>query len=166
MGFLSGVGVQVAIAMLGDMAGVAARSRYTLVQLWQVQQSLAQLNLPTLALSIVVASGILLGNRFAPRLPLSLLAVVGAIAASAAFHFAERGIAVIGPVPGGLPSLRLPDVTWSEILALLPVAASCFVTIIAQSAATTRGYADALSRARRRRCGHPRPLGGECGRGG
>ena len=141
VGFLSGVGVQVAIAMLGDMAGVAAHSRYTLVQLWQVQQSLAQLNLPTLALSIVVASGILLGNRFAPRLPLSLLAVVGAIAASAAFHFAERGIAVIGPVPGGLPSLRLPDVTWSEILALLPVAASCFVTIIAQSAATTRGYA-------------------------
>ena len=127
--------------MLGDMFGVAAHSRYTLVQLWQVQQSLAQPNLPTLALSIVVASGILLGNRFAPRLPLSLLAVVAAIAASAAFHFAEHGIAVIGPVPGGLPSLRLPDVTWSEILALLPVAASCFVMIIAQSAATSRGFA-------------------------
>ena len=74
-------------------------------------------------------------------MPVSLLAVAGTIAASAAFHFAERGIAVIGPVPGGLPSIGLPDVTWSEVLALLPVAASCFVMIIAQSAATSRVFA-------------------------
>ena len=58
-----------------------------------------------------------------------------------AFRFAEHGIAVIGPVPGGLPSIGLPDVTWRETLALLPVAASCFVMIIAQSAATARVFA-------------------------
>jgi sulfate permease, SulP family len=40
-----------------------------------------------------------------------------------------------------LPSIKLPDVSWSENLALLPVAASCFVMIIAQSAATSRVYA-------------------------
>jgi MFS superfamily sulfate permease-like transporter len=40
-----------------------------------------------------------------------------------------------------LPSFGLPDVTLSEVLALLPVAASCFVMIIAQSAATARGFA-------------------------
>ena len=67
--------------------------------------------------------------------------MVGAIAASAEFRFADRGIAVIGPVPGGLPSIGLPHVTWSEILALLPVAGSCFVMIIAQSAATSRASA-------------------------
>jgi MFS superfamily sulfate permease-like transporter len=94
-----------------------------------------------LALSTLVAGSILLGNRVVPRLPISLFAVVGTIAASAAFRFAERGIAVIGPVPGGLPSIALPDVTWSETLALLPVAASCFVIIIAQSAATSRVFA-------------------------
>ena len=38
------------------------------------------------------------------------------------FDFAEHGIAVIGPVPGGLPSLEWPDVSWREILDLLPVA--------------------------------------------
>ena len=48
---------------------------------------------------------------------------------------------MIGPVPGGLPKLGLPDVSWSEILAILPVAASCFVMIIAQSAATSRIFA-------------------------
>src|SRR5215472_16250238 len=53
----------------------------------------------------------------------------------------QRGIGVIGPVPGGLPSITLPDVTWDEILALLPVAGSCVVMIIAQSAATSRVFA-------------------------
>ena len=72
---------------------------------------------------------------------MALFVVVGTIAASAAFDFAARGIAVIGPVPGGLPSIALPDVPWRDALALLPVAGSCFVMIIAQSAATARVFA-------------------------
>ena len=141
VGFLAGVGVQVAIAMLGDMAGVATHSPRALAQAWEILESLPRFNLPTLGLSTLVAAGILLGHRLAPRLPLSLAAVIGSIAASAAFGFAEHGIAVIGPVPGGLPSLGLPEVTWSQILALLPVAVSCFAMIIAQSAATSRAFA-------------------------
>src|SRR5580658_4869661 len=141
LGFLAGVGFQVGIAMLSDMVGVAADSHYSLVKLWEILQGLPQVSVPTLALAACVAGGILLGNRFAPRLPLALLAVLGTIAASAAFDFAARGIAVIGPVPGGLPRIGLPDVTWRDILALLPVSASCVVMIIAQSAATSRGFA-------------------------
>jgi MFS superfamily sulfate permease-like transporter len=140
-GFLTGVGCQVGIAMLSDMFGVAASSRYSLVKLWEILEGLPQLNFPTLTLAALVTVSVLLGNRFAPRLPIALTAVVGSIAASAAFHFAARGIAVVGPVPGGLPSIGLPDVTWREVLELFPVAASCVVMIIAQSAATSRGFA-------------------------
>jgi MFS superfamily sulfate permease-like transporter len=67
--------------------------------------------------------------------------VAGAIAASAAWDFAARGIAVIGPVAGGLPHLGFPDVSWHEMELLVPVAGSCFVMIVAQSAATARIYA-------------------------
>ena len=141
VGFLTGVGIQVAVAMLSDMIGITVHGSCTLIQAWEILQGLPQAHLATLALSTLVAAAILLGKRFAPRLPLALLAVVGTIAASAAFHFGERGIAVIGPVPGGLPALGLPDVTWSEMLQLLPVAASCFVMIIAQSAATSHVFA-------------------------
>ena len=141
IGFLTGVGFQVGIAMLGDMFGVAVHSPRTLAQLWELLQGLPRLHVPTLALSLLVAGGIGLGHRLVPRLPIALFAVVGAIAASAAFGFAGHGIAVIGPVPGGLPSITLPDVTWREALAVLPVAASCFVMIIAQSAATSRVFA-------------------------
>jgi SulP family sulfate permease len=140
-GFLTGVGCQVGIAMLSDMFGVAANSHYSLVKVWEILQGLPQLSVPTLTLAALVTVSVLLGNRFAPRLPIALTAVVGSIAASAAFHFAARGIAVIGPVPGGLPSIGLREVTWREVLELFPVAASCVVMIIAQSAATSRGFA-------------------------
>ncbi len=141
VGFLTGVGLQVGIAMLGDMSGVAVTSRYSLVRLWEVAHGLWHPNIPTLALSAGVTVGILLGNRFARRLPFSLIAVAATIVASAAFDLTRQGIAIIGPVPGGLPHFGLPHVTWSEILALLPVAGSCFVMIIAQSAATSRAFA-------------------------
>jgi sulfate permease, SulP family len=140
VGFLTGVGLQVSLSMLGDMSGVAADSRYSLVKAWQVVHGIGPGNVPTLALAVCVASAILLGKRFARRLPVSLLIVIGTIAAGAAIDLGTYGIAVLGPVAGGLPVFGLPRVTFSEILALLPVAGSCFVMIIAQSAATSRGF--------------------------
>jgi high affinity sulfate transporter 1 len=141
VGFLTGVGIQVGAAMLGDMLGVKVTSRRTLEQLWQVFEGLPSLNANTLMLSFFVVASILLGNRFARRVPVSLALVVGTIAASAWFHLSDRGFSVIGPAQGGLPSLALPEVTWRETLEVLPVAISCFVMIIAQSAATSRVYA-------------------------
>jgi sulfate permease, SulP family len=141
VGFLTGVGFQVGIAMLGDMLGVAIHSRRTVIQVWELLGAVPQSNIPTLCLSFAIAAIILVGRRVVPHLPVSLVAVLGTIWASAAFGFAAHGIAVIGPVPGGLPSFGLPDVTWSQSLSLLPIAGSCFVMIIAQSAATSRAFA-------------------------
>ncbi len=140
IGFLTGVGVQVGSAMLGGMIGVNVASRRTLVQLWEILQGLPSLDWRTLGVSLFVVASILIGRKFAPRFPVSLVVVVGAIAASAWLHLSERGFSVVGPVEGGLPSLALPNVSWSEAIAVLPVALSCFVMIIAQSAATARVY--------------------------
>jgi MFS superfamily sulfate permease-like transporter len=140
VGFLTGVGLQVGVAMLGDMLGVAVASRHTVVQLWEVVRAAPSADWRIFALSIFAAASILLARRFAPRFPAPLILVVGAIAASAWLNLAERGFPEIGPVPGGLPALKWPDVTWAETVALIPVAASCFVMIIAQSAATARIY--------------------------
>ena len=141
VGFLTGVGVQVGVAMLGDMLGVAVASRHTAVQLWEVAREAPSAEGRVVGVSVFVAASILLARRLAPRFPAPLILVVGMIAASAWLHLAEHGFAVIGPVPGGLPSLKWPNVSWSETLAMLPVAGSCFVMIIAQSAATARIYA-------------------------
>jgi len=141
VGFLTGVGFQVGIGVLGEMLGLEVHSRRTVVQLIQVVRGLPHVHLPSMLLSAVGVAGVLALNRMAPRVPGPLIAVAGSIAASAAWNFAGRGIAVIGPVAGGLPHLSLPDVSWREFEMLVPVAGSCFVMIVAQSAATARIYA-------------------------
>ncbi len=141
VGFLTGVGVQVGVAMLGGMLGVDVQSHSTLGQLWEVGEGLPTVSPLTLGLSVFVVAAILIGKWLVPRFPVPLVVVVGMIVASAWFDLVGRGVAVIGPVPGGLPALSWPDVTWLETLDLLPVAGSCFVMIIAQSAATSRVYA-------------------------
>ncbi|MGH7893767.1 MAG: SulP family inorganic anion transporter [Candidatus Binatia bacterium] len=141
VGFLTGVGVQVGIAVLGEMLGVPVDSHGTVEQLVEVIRGVPDVHVPTICISAAVVAVILVFRALAPRLPGPLFAVVGAVSASAAFDFPGRGIAVIGPVPGGLPRIAVPDVGWGEVLALLPVAASCFLMIVAQSAATARAYA-------------------------
>ena len=141
VGFLTGVGFQVGIAMLGEMLGVAVNSNRTVEQLAEVVRGLPHSHLPTFCLALTVVAMVLILHRLAPRLPGPLFAVVGAIGASAAFDFSAHGIAVIQKVTGGLPRIGLPNVSWREIRPLLPVAGSCFLMIVAQSAATARAYA-------------------------
>jgi sulfate permease, SulP family len=141
VGFLTGVGVQVAIAMLGDMLGISLDSRSTLLQVWEIAKELPRVSLLTLGLASFVVVSILVGRQLAPRVPAALVLVVASIAASRAWGLAALGVTTIGPIPGGLPSFGLPFPTWRESLQLLPVAASCFVVIPAQSAATSRALA-------------------------
>jgi SulP family sulfate permease len=58
-----------------------------------------------------------------------------------AADLASHGVAVLGPVPRGLPSLGLPALVLHDVAALLGAALSMFVVILAQSAATSRAYA-------------------------
>jgi MFS superfamily sulfate permease-like transporter len=141
VGFLTGVGIQVGIAVLGEMLGVPVDTQKTLEQLARLVSGLGEAHLATVGISAAVVAVIVLSRRISPQLPGPLFAVAGATAASAVFDFAGHGVNVIGPVMGGLPRLRLPLVSGKEMLALLPVAASCFVMIVAQSAATARAYA-------------------------
>src|ERR1700678_1110190 len=147
VGFLTGVGIQVGTSVLSGMLGVPVHSRRPVVQLTELVRGLPQVHLPTVALSAVVLGFVLLLRRFAPKLPGALVAVVGAIAASAMLHFAARGIATIGPVAGGLPRLgmigllSLRGMSWKEMELLITVSASCAVMILTQSAATSRIYA-------------------------
>jgi len=141
IGFLTGVGFQVGIAVLGEMLGIPVSSKTTLGQLGTIIGKLRELHWPTLAVSAGVVVVIFASRRLAPRLPGALLAVAATIGLSAALDFAGHGIAVLGPVAGGLPHLGFPAVSWDEVRPLLPIAGACFVMIVAQSSVTARAYA-------------------------
>jgi len=141
IGFLTGVGFQVGIAVLGNMLKLEVHGANPIRQLLQVVRQLPHASIPTLCLSAGVVALVLLSHRFVPRSPGALLAVAGAVAASAAFNFSGHGIQVVGPVAGGPPHLCVPPLNWRLVRELLPVAGSCFVMIVAQSSVTARAYA-------------------------
>ncbi|MGO4714287.1 SulP family inorganic anion transporter [Bradyrhizobium sp. 2TAF24] len=142
VGFLAGVGVQVGVAMLGDMLGIAVHSPRTIVQLAMLVQELPRVHIQTLLISAAVVITILGFRFYRPRWPVPFVIVLTGIVASYHLGFASRGIAVIGPVAGGMPVPRWPQVGWQTTLDLLPVAAACFAMIVAQSAAASRAFAE------------------------
>jgi len=147
IGFLTGVGIQVAMGQVAGMFGVSDGSGTTLEKFGNTLRAIAagDTSVPTLAVSIGVLVTIVGLERVNKKIPGALIAVVGAIVLSSAFDFAARGITTIGTVPAGLPPIGLPalsaDSLVSDITALLPIVASMFVLILAQSAATSRAYA-------------------------
>jgi sulfate permease, SulP family len=141
VGFLTGVGFQVGIAVTGEMLGVQVHARRTVFQLEEVVRELHNVHLPTLYVSLAILTVIFLLRQFAPKIPGPLIAVAGAIGASVHFNLAGRGVDTIGPVAGGFPHLGIPAVGWKDVELLMPLAFSCLVMIVAQSAATARVYA-------------------------
>jgi high affinity sulfate transporter 1 len=141
IGFLTGVGIQVAMGQVSGMLGVPGGTGRTLSKFWGTLQQIPQTSLTTLAVSLSVLAVILGLKAVNDKIPGALIAVIGAIVVSWAADLASHGVATLGPVPGGLPSFGVPSSGWSEWDKLLPTAASIFLVILAQSAATSRAYA-------------------------
>ena len=141
VGFLTGVGIQVAAGQLPDMLGVTAAGKQTLPKLLDMARALPHVHLADVAISIGVIVIVVAARRVTRRIPGPLIAVIIAIIVSWAVGLASHGVAVVGPVPRGLPSLGPPALGWHDAAALLGAAASMFVVILAQSAATSRAYA-------------------------
>jgi high affinity sulfate transporter 1 len=141
IGFLTGVGIQVAAGQLPDMLGVTATGKSTPAKLLDIVRALPQVHGADVAVSAGVIVIVLTARWVDRRIPGLLIAVIAAIIVSRAADLAGHGVAVLGPVPRGLPHLGLPALGWHDAAALIGVAASIFVVILAQSAATSRAYA-------------------------
>ena len=142
IGFLTGVGIQVAMGQLHGVLGVGDGSGTTLQKFWTSLQNIPGTSVATLAVSIAVWVIILGSARIDKKIPGALMAVVGMILVSK-LGLLPSTVTLLGSVPGGLPPIALPQgvMTETNIVALLPTVFSCFIIILAQSAATSRAYA-------------------------
>ena len=140
VGFLTGVGVQVALTQLPGMLGIHA-SGSVVNQMGKVLTSLGHIVIPSAALAILAVAVILLFERVSKRIPATLVVVAVSIIAAATLRLDQHGVAVVGSVKAGFPPIGLPHVTWGQVPGLAGVAASIFVVVLAQSAATARSFA-------------------------
>ncbi len=141
IGFLTGVGIQVAIGQLPGLLDLKEGGNPPVQQIMRTIEGFSHANPLAIGLAIAVLATIQLCERCWPKLPGALLAVVVTILASWLFNFASRGVTVVGTLPSGLPTLSLPAITFNEVPQVLGIALSCCIVIVAQSAATSRAYA-------------------------
>ena len=141
IGFLTGVGIQVAMGQVAGMLGVPSGTGGTISKFFGTLENISDTSMTTLAVSLGVIVVIVGSRMINPKIPGALIAVLGAMFVSWWWDLAAHGVAVLGPVPGGLPGVSVPDVTWSQVWPLTSTAAAMFVVILAQSAATSRAYA-------------------------
>ena len=90
--------------------------------------------------TVSLAALIVIG-RFGKRLPAALIVVVAGIAASWALDLSSHGVKITGPVPSGLPSLTVPDVSWSDVGRLVTGALAIFLVGFSDSILTARSFA-------------------------
>lgn len=83
---------------------------------------------------------IVVGRAVAPRLPMMLVAVVGATVAVTVLGLGDR-IAVVGHVPAGIPAPRLPSVHVDDLLDLVVAAAGIALVSFADTSVVSRTFA-------------------------
>jgi sulfate permease, SulP family len=148
IGFLTGVGVQVAAGQISGMLGLPGGGAGPAQQLVADLGQLGQTNRYALVISIGMLVVILGCRRINKKIPGALFAVIGAIVVSYLADLSSHGVGVLGTVPGGLPKIGLPGsvpLNAGILGQLLAIAFSMFIVILSQSAATSRAYATRYS---------------------
>jgi high affinity sulfate transporter 1 len=85
---------------------------------------------------------ILVLQRFVPKLPAVLIAVVGAIIATTVFSLQAKGVVLVGVLPQGLPTLTFPRVGWSSVAPLIGGALGISLVALADTISTSSSFAD------------------------
>ncbi|MGD0424223.1 MAG: SulP family inorganic anion transporter, partial [Candidatus Bathyarchaeia archaeon] len=144
VGFLAGVGVEIAIKQIPDMLGISGQSGGVIQEIATDLLSITKTNVYSITISIALLVVIFGTKRISRKIPVALFAVLAVIIVSYALNLSSHGVPVLGPLPSGLPHIAFPSppMSWAIIQQLSPTAASMFVIILAQSAATSRAYAD------------------------
>ncbi len=143
IGFLTGVGIQIAAGEISGMLGLPGGGRGTLEKLGRDLEQLDRTNMTVVVISVIALATIVGLRRISRNIPGAIIAVSGAIIASWALNLGDYGVRLLGSIPRGLPEFGLPKIAWDlELMKnLVPIAFSMFVVILTQSAVTARAYA-------------------------
>ncbi|HUG49404.1 MAG TPA: SulP family inorganic anion transporter, partial [Terrimesophilobacter sp.] len=142
-GFTAGIAVVIALQQLPNMLGVPQGDQQ---QVWAIAwdalvRSAAAPDVVSIAIALGVAAAILIGARFKPALPLSLVAV--ALATMAAW-LTQADLPLVGALPAGIPAPTADFLDPARLSALLP-SALAVAALAALESLLCATVADAMS---------------------
>jgi high affinity sulfate transporter 1 len=84
---------------------------------------------------------LVVGKLWVKNRPVAFLVVIAGILAARVLNLEARGVALLGTIPQGLPSLGLPAVSRHDLNTLLPLSMACFVLAAVETSAIGRMFA-------------------------
>jgi SulP family sulfate permease len=141
IGYIHGVAVVLVIGQLGKLLGLSIDARDPLHQLWEVIRKLGSASGVTIAVAAITLAVLFALRLTMRRLPAALVVVVASIAFSWALDLESHGVAVVGAIPAGLPSLAFPSPAFGDIVRLVPAALGIFLVSFADEILTARSFA-------------------------
>jgi sulfate permease, SulP family len=140
-GFVFGLAIFVTVKQLPKLFGIPKGEGNTVQQLVHLLTHLDETSLATLAVGLGALALLFGAERFAPRLPGGLLVLVLGIVISAGFDLSAHGVAIVGTVPSGLPSVGVPDIKPDDIATLMAAAAGMVLVIFSESLGAAQNFA-------------------------
>ena len=141
-GFVFGLAIFVTVSQLPKLLGLEKGSGDTVGQFFHVLTNLGSTSPVTFAVgavSLVLLFGI---ERFIPHVPGGLVVLVLGIAISAGFGLSDHGVATVGTIPTGLPSVAWPHLKASDLWALISSAAGLMLVILSEALGAGQTFAD------------------------
>ncbi|HVH28034.1 MAG TPA: SulP family inorganic anion transporter [Vicinamibacterales bacterium] len=140
-GFKCGVALFLASTQLPKLFGFAGSHGDFWERIGHFFRGLGETNPTSLVLGIVALGLLLLGKTTLKNRPVALFVLILGIVAAGAFRLDERGVALLGEVPQGLPVPTLPAVSRADLNTILPLAMACFVLAAVETTAIGRMFA-------------------------
>jgi len=142
-GYLAGIAVVITVSQLPALLGIEVESDRPLTGLRDLALSIGDTNPTAAVIGVGSLILILVIRRLAPRVPASLVAVVGAIIAVVVLGLEDQ-VATVGPLPSGLPTPTVPSLG-PDVLATLGTSAVAIAVIaFAETGALSRSFAGRL----------------------
>jgi high affinity sulfate transporter 1 len=144
-GYMNGIALTVMLSQIPKLLGFSVDAQGPVRQAWRIVQSVldGRTNLAAFAIGSGTLVLILLLKRW-PRVPGLLIAVASATIVVAIFGLAATGIAVLGPLPQGLPALRVPRIGVDDVVPILMGGVTVALVSFADTSVLSRSYAARL----------------------
>jgi high affinity sulfate transporter 1 len=142
-GFLFGAAIDVVTGELPKITGSDGSGDNAWEKFWSWLKGLDGIDGTTLLVGSLSLAALFGLRAVSPKFPGALVVVIGGLLASALFDLGDNGVALVGDVPRGLPSLVIPDLGLVADHALLVLVASVAIVMIgfSQSAGDARYFA-------------------------
>ncbi len=140
-GFVFGLAIFVTVSQLPKLFGIKKGSGDTIAQFVHLIGHLGDTSAATLAIGATALALLVAIERLAPRIPGGLVALLLGILVSSAFSLSTHGVEIVGNVPSGLPTPRIPSVRIADIAPLLAAAGGMVLVIFSESLGAAENFA-------------------------